>query len=85
MQGCGWPPEKVEVLLRDDPVILAEWREATTGVQGAHTHHANSMMKARQGTTLAYTLQRLKQQEPELFKRVTRGELSAHAASFRSS
>ena len=26
MQGCGWPPEKVEVLLRDDPEILAKWR-----------------------------------------------------------
>lgn len=84
MQGCGWPPEKVEVLLRDDPEILAKWREATTGVQGAHVHHDNVMMSAKQGNSRSYTLQRLKQQEPELFKRVTRGELSANAAAIEA-
>jgi len=109
MQGCGWPPEKVEVLLRDDPVILAEWREATTapnhrpaessdnittlpprrgtettGAKHIHADASNRSIKPIHGTTRAYTLTRLKQQEPELFKRVTRGELSANAAAIEA-
>jgi hypothetical protein len=86
MQGCGWPPEKVEVLLHDDPVILAEWREATTRPSHRPSESADnvSTLQPKHGNSLAYTLQRLKQQEPELFKRVTRGELSAHAAAIQA-
>lgn len=86
MQGCGWPPEKVEALLRDDPVILAEWREATTGAQGrpAKEKADNVSLFPRHGNRRDYTLTRLKQHRPELFKRVARGELSAHAAALRN-
>jgi hypothetical protein len=28
--GCGWPPEKVEVLIKDDLKVLAMSREVTT-------------------------------------------------------
>ena len=80
----SWPPEKVEVLLRDDPAILAEWHEATTAPKGrpASENTCNTSIKPIYGRP--YLLQRLKQQEPELFKRVTRGELSAHAAAIEA-
>jgi len=84
MQGCGWPPEKVEVLLRDDPVILAEWREATTAPKHVHSDGDVITITPRRGTDRAYTLQRLKQQNPELFKRVARGEMSANAAAIEA-
>jgi hypothetical protein len=85
MQGCGWPPEKVEALIKDDAVILAEWREATTANKGKpEVNHDNVMIKARQGNSRAYMLTRLKQQKPELFKRVTRGEMSANAAAIEA-
>ena len=72
------------MLLRDDPVILAEWREATTAAKHVHADSSNRTTKPKRGTIRAYTLQRLKQQEPELFKRVTRGEPSAHAAAIEA-
>ena len=72
-------PEKVEVLLRDDPAILAEWREATTRTnhRPAESTDNVSTLPPKRRTIRAYTLARLKQQKPELFKRVTRGELGA--------
>jgi hypothetical protein len=86
MQGCGWEPEKVEALLRDDPGILAEWREATTAPNHRPAESSDNIttLPPRRGTDRAYTLQRLKQQEPALFKRVTRGELSANAAAIQA-
>jgi hypothetical protein len=29
-RGCGWDPEKVAALLRDDPETLVLWRRAIT-------------------------------------------------------
>jgi hypothetical protein len=42
MQDCGWPPEKVEALLKDAPVVLAEWREAMTGQHGGDRKRAST-------------------------------------------
>jgi hypothetical protein len=83
--GCGWnPPSNVEALLDKSGDIEAQamFREAMVGKQGAH--HNNVMMKGRQGNSRAYTLVRLKEKKPELYKRVVNGELSANAAAIKA-
>jgi hypothetical protein len=82
LAGCGWPPEKIEVLLKDEPETLALFRAATVGRKGAH--HDNVMMKAPQGNSRAYTLDRLKRERPDLFAKVTAGKLSANAAAIEA-
>lgn len=82
LAGCGWPPEKVEALIRDDAETLAMWRVATTGKQGAH--HDNIMMRAKQGTSRAYTLAKLSVRSPALHAAVVAGELSANAAAIQA-
>jgi hypothetical protein len=37
LAGCGWPLDKVEALIKDDPEILRLWRTATTAPK--HLHH----------------------------------------------
>lgn len=83
LRGCGWPLEKVEALIKDDPETLAMWRKATSGPQGQH-HHDNIMMKAVQGTSRAYTLDRLGRERPDLYTRVISKELSANAAAIEA-
>lgn len=82
LAGCGWPPEKVEALLKDEPEVLALWRKATTGKQGAHTD--NVSMKPEHGNSRAYTLARLKRERPDLFDKVCAGEVSANAAAIKA-
>ena len=70
LAGCGWPPAKVEALIKDDPEVLAMWREATTGEK--HKHKANGdadniSITPRHGTSRAYTLSRLKHKNPTLY------------------
>ncbi|MGA9240509.1 MAG: hypothetical protein WBW03_00805, partial [Silvibacterium sp.] len=73
------------MLLRDDKAVLEEWREATTRLsQRPVKSHDNIMPFARQGTSLSYTLSRLKRKKPDLFMRVVNGELSANAAAIEA-
>ena len=88
LAGCGWPLEKVEALIKDEPETLAMWREATTGKPGGDRQsdevksiHDNIINGSVQGTSKAYTLDRLKRERPDLYKRVVAGELSANAAA----
>lgn len=84
LEGCGWPPEKVEVLIKDDPAVLTMWRRATTAP--AHAHHDNNNMIIRpvQGTSLAYTLDRLSREKPDLYAEVVAGNMSANAAATKA-
>lgn len=86
LSGCGWPLDKVEALIKDDPEVLTLWREATVGGQGARTdlQHHDNVMKLGQGNSRAYTLTRLKREAPELHEAVCRGELSANAAAIQA-
>jgi hypothetical protein len=77
--GVGIEPETVEKMIADDAEALKEYRDALVGEQGAHND--NIIMKAEQGTSLAYTLDRLNRDHPELFAKVAAKELSAHAAA----
>jgi hypothetical protein len=58
--GCGWPPEKVEALIRDDPEVLALWREAVTGQHGGDRSSKadNISLEPGHGTSRSYTLSR---------------------------
>lgn len=83
LKGCGWQPDKVAALLKDDPETEALWREATTANKGKRPkdNNDNVIIKPAQGNTRAYTLDRLKRERPDLFKRVVAKELSANAAA----
>jgi len=86
LAGCGWKPEKVEALLKDEPEVLALWRKATTGHRGKprKENSSNRTIKPTRGTTRAYTLDRLKREQPDLFDRVCAGELTANAAAIEA-
>jgi hypothetical protein len=88
LAGCGWPLEKVEALIKDEPEILALWREATTGAKGRPEkpkenayNISNNHQPVRHGTSRAYTLDRLKRERPDLFERVKAKEISANRAA----
>lgn len=85
--GCGWPPEKVEALLKDDAEALALWRDATTGKRGKRAkgdNNDNVIINAAQGNSRAYTLARLKRERPDLFARIIAKDLSANAAAIEA-
>ena len=82
LAGCGWSPEKVVALIEDDAELLAMWRKAMVGKQGAHSD--NITMRPERGTSLAYTLDRLQRERPDLFDRVVAKEISAHAAAIEA-
>ena len=86
MAGCGWPPEKVEALIKDDAAVLALWRGAVTPEVGANqtTLAGNNIVMTRQGNSKAYTLDRLKREVPALFQAVCAGELSANMAAIEA-
>jgi hypothetical protein len=86
LKGCGWSPEKVEALLKDEPEVLTLWREATKVGQGKRTDLVdivNEVTPAK-GNSRAYTLDRLKRARRDLFDQVCAGELSANAAAIEA-
>ena len=86
-RGCGWEPEKVEALIKDDPDTLRLWRQAVTPELGVNQHTGiedNYNIITQQGTSKAYTLDRLQREAPELYDRVLTGELSANAAAIEA-
>ena len=88
LAGCGWEPEKVKALILDDAEVLALWREATTDHAGGDRPTINDNImngpKPKQGTSKDYTLDRLKRQRPDLFRKVVANKLSAHAAAIEA-
>jgi len=85
LAGCGWPPEKVEALIKDDSEVLAMWRAATTGKPGRPQKNSDIVtIKSERGNTRAYTLDRLKRERPDLFKLVTADKMSANAAAIKA-
>jgi hypothetical protein len=75
LDGMGWEKEedkeRIASLLRFDPEVLALWRRETTAPLGTNQHTDNvSTLKPEHGNSLAYTLDRLKRERPDLFERV---------------
>lgn len=67
--GDGIQLDAVEKLIADDPEAVALYREATIGTPGAHPND-NIIRRAEQGTSSAYTLDRLQRGRPELYAKV---------------
>ena len=85
LAGCGWPPDKVAALLKDDPEVEALWREATTSKPHVHKVDGDNVtIKPSRGNKRAYTLDRLKRERRDLFDKVCAGELSANAAAIEA-
>jgi len=82
LRGCGWPLEKVEALIKDDPDTLKMWRQATTASQGRPLEKSDNVtVYPRRGNSRAYTLDRLSRERPDLYQRVIAKELTANAAA----
>lgn len=86
MIGWGEDPAKIEALLRDDPEVLAMWREAMKEQGKRNDIHDNIMevKEQKQGTSRSYTLARLQRVRPDLFEMVKAGKLSANAAAIKA-
>ena len=70
-RGWGENPSKIEALLKDEPRVLAKWREAMKTVNQHDLPNDNIMTQATsQGTSKSYTLSRLERDHPALFERV---------------
>lgn len=85
LKGCGWPTEKVEALIKDDADTLRMWRKAITAPIGRPSENTDIIsIKPEHGTSLAYTLDRLKREDWKLYDKVITGELSANAAAIKA-
>tara|TARA_R110000744_G_scaffold235721_2_gene353353 strand:- start:27 stop:596 length:570 start_codon:yes stop_codon:yes gene_type:complete len=86
IEGWGQDPQKIEDLLRNEIEILPMYREAMKGKANQHTCRADNVSTAEtpHGNSRAYTLERLKKNEPELFAEVVKGSLSANAAAIKA-
>lgn len=85
-EGLGATLDLIEKLIKDDEEMLVQFRQITTGKK--HVHRAddndNIIIKSHQGTSRAYTLDRLKRERPDLFEKVKAGKLSANAAAIEA-
>lgn len=88
IRGWGQDPDKIQAVIQDDPEALAMFREAMKGEAGrpASEESNNNIigLKAVQGTSKAYTCDRLKRERPDLFEEVVAGKLSANAAAIKA-
>jgi hypothetical protein len=83
MEGCGWPLDKVEKLIKDDVETHAMWRDAVTAPK--HVHRDGDIVTiSERGNTKSYTVARLRREAPELYEEVKQGRLSANAAAIRA-
>ena len=87
--GVGIEIDTVWKLVEDDPEALRMLRDEITAEPGDNQYtvvHDNIMHhgKAKQGTSLGYTLERLQRDHPQLFERVKAKELSANAAAIEA-
>jgi hypothetical protein len=86
-QGWGEDLRKVESVIKDDPEALRLFREATTAEPHVHQAPDNDnviITKGVQGNSLAYTLDRLHREAPELYEAVVAKEMSANAAAIKA-
>jgi hypothetical protein len=92
-QGCNWKVEHIEALLKQantDYDTLVLWRRALTAPVGKPGHNSDNItIKPERGTGLAYTLDRLERERPDLYARTLlakddKARLSANAAAIQA-
>ena len=87
LKGWGEDPDKIQKLISDDADALTLWRKEMTPPVGTNQYTDeghNNIMTQHQGTSRAYTLSRLKIEEPKLFEEVKAGRMSANAAAIKA-
>lgn len=93
VQGMGWSTkediEQVESLLRYSPDVLRKWREAMKLPAGTNQYtmvrnNITDHEPVKRGTSLAYTLDRLERERPDLYAKVIAKEMSANAAAIEA-
>lgn len=87
LEGWGQDPAKIEAIIKDNPEVLALWREEMKQEPGSRNDLLNNIKEVKPatgGTSKAYTVSRLKRESPELFAQVVAGELSANAAAIKA-
>ena len=82
--GVGINLDTVEKLVADDPEALALYREEMTGEPHVRADADIISIKPKHGTAVAYTLDRLRRERPDLFERVKAKKLSANAAAIEA-
>lgn len=86
-EGLGATLELCERMIGDDPEALALFRQVTVGKHGGNRKTKNDNIifdRPKQGTSRAYTLDRLQRERPDLFEQVKAGKLSANAAAIEA-
>jgi hypothetical protein len=90
-RGWGEDLKKVEAVIKDDPEALRMFREATTAAHGGDRKTEDAAIKSdnvtlepERGNSLAYTLDRLHREAPELYEQVVAGELTANKAAIKA-
>lgn len=88
IRGWGEDPKKVEAVIKDDPEVLAMYREAMVERPGkrpkVNSDNITNKTGDERGTAKAYTLSRLEREAPELFKDVCDGKTTANAAAIEA-
>jgi len=84
IRGCGWPLDKITLLLRQagNEKVLYMWRKATKGGKGRPPKNSDRVtIKSKRGNSKDYLLDRLEQERPDLFERVINKELATKTAA----
>lgn len=89
LKGLGATVAQLEALIKDDAEALTLFRRAITPTAGKPSRkgeviNANIINKPTQGTTRAYTLDRLQREAPLLYRDVIARKLSANAAAVKA-
>ena len=80
IRGWGEDPKKIEAVIKDDPEVLAMFREAMKAVN-QHDVPCNNITGQTTGTSRAYSVTRVQQEcKPEVIAKVMAGEMSPNAA-----
>ncbi len=85
IRGWGEDPKKIEAVIKDDPEVLAMFREAMKGKPGPKPEGSSNdniiAIESSQGTSRAYSVTRVQQEcKPEVIAKVMAGEMSPNAA-----
>lgn len=89
IRGWGEDPKKIEAVIKDDPEVLAMFREAMKAPHGGDRKSESAPIKdnnvmldqASQGNARAYSVTRVQQEcKPEVVAKVMAGEMSPNAA-----
>jgi hypothetical protein len=92
MEGWAEDPKKIEALIKDEPEVLAMFRDAMKGKAGRPKKHEKESPnnikvlneEPQAGTSRAYTVSRLQRERPDLFQQVCEKKISANAAAIQA-